>query len=75
LLTRIVAFVVGTVVLAAAIFLGAVFIAAVVGLLLIVSLTVMVRLWWLRREAERYHKEHGDLDAEYTVMDETDKRD
>jgi Flp pilus assembly protein TadB len=75
LLTRIVAFVVGIVVLAAAVFVGAIFIAGIVGLVLFVSLAAAARLWWLRRQAERYQQEHGDIDAEYTVVNETRKRD
>ena len=75
LLTRIVAFVVGAIVLAAAIFLGAIFIAGIVGLILIGSLVAMSRLWWLRRQAERYEENHGDINAEYTVVDEDKQRD
>jgi hypothetical protein len=75
LLTRIVAFIVGAIVLAAAIFLGAIFIAGIVGLILIGSLVAMARLWWLRRQTERYEETHGDINAEYTVVDEDKQRD
>ena len=66
---RAVAFVVGVVVLAIAVFLGAVFIAGALGLLLLGGLFVTLRVWWLKRKMERYQAEHGDLDAEYTVVE------
>jgi predicted lipid-binding transport protein (Tim44 family) len=77
-LGRILAFVVGALVLGAAIFLGAIFIAAVIGMLLIGGLVVASRVWWIKRQlskqAEQHEQEHGDLNAEYSVIDEQDKR-
>jgi hypothetical protein len=70
LLGRVVAFVVGIIVLGIAVFVGAIFIAAIVGLALIGGALFMARMWWLRRKMERYAREHGDLDAEYTVVSE-----
>jgi hypothetical protein len=32
-------------------------------------------LWWLRRQTERYEETHGDINAEYTVVDEDKQRD
>jgi thiol:disulfide interchange protein len=70
LVGRIIAFVVGLVMLAVAVFVGAIFIAALAGLLLIGGLLFAVRVWWLKRKMQRYAKEHGDLRAEYTVVQE-----
>jgi TRAP-type C4-dicarboxylate transport system permease large subunit len=70
LLGRIVAFVIGAVVLAAAVFVGAVFLAGIVGIALIVGCIVMLRVWWLKRQMQKYAEQHGDLDAEYTVVTE-----
>ena len=65
-LGRIIAFVVGVIVLAVSVFLGAVFIAGAIGLILIGGVIFALRVWWLRRKMEQYQREHGDLDAEYT---------
>ena len=75
LLTRIVAFLVGAIVIGIAIFLGAIFIAGIVGLLLIGSVVFMARVWWLNRQAQKYAQEHGDLNADYIVVDEEKERD
>lgn len=47
---------------------GAVFLAAIVGFMLLVGLVVAVRVWWVGRKIARQQNEHGDLDAEYTVI-------
>jgi high-affinity Fe2+/Pb2+ permease len=69
-LGRAVAFVVGIIVLAVSIFVGAVFFTALLGLILILAFIFMLRVWWLKRKMQRYTQEHGDLDAEYTVIQE-----
>ena len=69
-LGRVVAFVLGLIVLAASVFVGAIFIAGLLGLLLIGGLLFAVRIWWLKRKMQRYAEEHGDLSAEYTVVQE-----
>ncbi|MCP3999828.1 MAG: hypothetical protein GY727_02845 [Gammaproteobacteria bacterium] len=73
LLGRIVAFVIGALVLAASIFLGAIFFAALLGFVLIVAVVVMIRVWWLKRKMQSYTRQHGDIDAEYTVVMEDRK--
>ena len=73
-LARILGVIVAVVVLGVAVFLGAVFIAAIVGLVLIAGIGIYARAWWLRRKMERYQREHGDLNAEYTVVREEDHR-
>jgi hypothetical protein len=69
-LGRAVAFVLGIIVLAVSIFVGAVFFTALLGLILILAVIFMLRVWWLKRKMQRYTQEHGDLDAEYTVIRE-----
>jgi predicted lipid-binding transport protein (Tim44 family) len=77
LLGRIVAFIVGLGVLVVSLFLGFVFIAFVAGFVLLVGLFIAGRVWWLKRQMRAYEKEHGDINAEYTVIDvevtETDR--
>jgi predicted lipid-binding transport protein (Tim44 family) len=66
--TRVVGLLVGITVFGLAVFLGAVFIAGFIGLVLIGSLVFTARLWWMRRKMEQYQRDHGDLDAQYTVV-------
>ena len=68
LLGRALAFVVGALVLAVSIFLGAIFFAALLGFVLIVAVLVIVRVWWLKRKMKNYAQQHGDINAEYTVV-------
>ena len=71
---RIVAFVVGLGVLFVSLFVGAVFIAVFVGFAMIVSIAVAGRMWWLRRKMQQHAREHGDIEAEYTVITEERRR-
>jgi predicted lipid-binding transport protein (Tim44 family) len=71
---RIIAVIIGAVLFGIAVFLGAIFLAGFVGLLIIGSVIFMLRIWWIKRKMERYSKENGDLDAEYTVIRESDPR-
>ena len=73
LIARVVAFVVGVIIFGVAVFVGAVFLAGLVGLILIAAAVIMIRVWWLRRQMERYAREHGDLSAEYTVIKDDDR--
>jgi TRAP-type C4-dicarboxylate transport system permease large subunit len=59
---------IGTAAFVAAVFVGAVFLAGVVGFVLIGSVLLMLRAWWLRRELYKSVKGSGDLDGEYTVI-------
>ena len=70
LLARVVGFVVGVIVLGLAVFVGAVFLAGLVGFALIGAALFLLRVWWLKRKMERYEREHGDLDGEYTVVED-----
>jgi predicted lipid-binding transport protein (Tim44 family) len=74
LLARIGGLLVGITVFGLAVFLGAVFIAGLIGLVLIGSLVFTARLWWLRRKMEKYQRDHGDLDAQYTVVRDDTRR-
>jgi predicted lipid-binding transport protein (Tim44 family) len=69
-LGRVVTFIIGMAMLALAVFLGAVFLAALVGIVLIAAIIIAVRVWWLKRKMERHTREHGDISAEYTVVEE-----
>ena len=70
LLGRIVAVIIGAAILAVSIFVGAIFLAGLIGIVLIIGIVVMVRIWWLKKKMERYAREHGDLSTEYTVVEE-----
>jgi hypothetical protein len=70
LLGRIAAFIIGAGILAVSIFVGAIFLAGLIGIVLIMGIVVMVRIWWLKRTMQRYAREHGDLNTEYTVVEE-----
>jgi predicted lipid-binding transport protein (Tim44 family) len=74
LLGRIITLIIGAFLFAVAVFLGAIFLAGFVGLLVIGSVIFMLRIWWLKRKMERYARENSDLDAEYTVIRESDPR-
>jgi len=73
ILGRLVALILGIMVFGVAIFVGAIFLAAFVGLVLIGALIFGARVWWMRRKMERYEQEHGDLEAEYRVLDDDQK--
>lgn len=70
LLGRIAAFVIGIGALVVSLVVGAVFIAALFGFLLIVATVIGIRVWWLKRRVERHARESGDIEAEYTVITE-----
>ena len=74
LLGRLVALIIGLMVFGVAIFVGAIFLAAFVGLVIMAMVVVTARMWWIRRQMEKYAAEHGDLEAEYTVIREDDPR-
>ncbi len=74
-LARIVAFIVGLGAFVISLVVGAVFIAIIVGFILLVGVALAIRVWWIRRKMERYAREHGDLEGEYTVISTTERRD
>ena len=74
LLARIIAVVAGIGALVLSLLVGAVFIAAVVGFMLIVGLVIAIRVWWIKRKFQRHAQEHGDLQGEYTVIETKERR-
>ena len=70
LLGRIAAFVIGIGALLLSLFVGAVFIAALFGFMLIVGAIIAIRVWWLKRRMRQQAAETGDIEAEYTVITE-----
>ena len=70
LLARVLAVLAGIAVLVISVFVGAIVIAAAMGFLLLAVLLVTARGWWLRRQMRKYRQQHGDLEAEYTVIEE-----
>ena len=70
LLGRLAAMILGIGALGIAIFLGAIFLAVVVGLVLVVGTILSIRVWWLKRKMQQYMREHGDLEAEYVEVHE-----
>ena len=68
LLGRAVALVVGVGAFLVSLLVGAVFLAFVVGFMLLIGISIAIRVWWLRRKMANYEREHGDLEAEYTEV-------
>ena len=69
---QIIAFVVGLAVLAASFVLGAFLLAAFFGFILIVGLIATVWVWWLKRKAADAYRDDSVLDAEFTVVEDSD---
>jgi O-antigen/teichoic acid export membrane protein len=67
---RILALTVGLGMLAISVFVGAIFLAGLVGLAVVLGCVVALRVWWLKRKMQRYQDEHGDLEGTYTVVTE-----
>ena len=83
LLSQIIAFVVGIVVLAVSFIFGAFLLTAFFGLVLLIVLVAMVRGWWLRRQMSAMRsgsssysrgESHEVIDGDYTVIDSGHKR-
>ena len=70
MLGRIAGLVIGVAAFVAAVIVGAVFLAALVGLILFGWIIFMVRLWWLRRQLAKGAAAHADLEGQYTVIKE-----
>ncbi|MDP6436817.1 MAG: hypothetical protein QF790_04830 [Gammaproteobacteria bacterium] len=71
---RAIAFIIGLVAFVISIFLGAIFIAGIVGLMLIGGAVFALRMWWIRRKMAQHARKHGDLEAEYSVVREDDRQ-
>lgn len=74
LLARVVAVIFGIGAFVLSLVVGAVFIAAIVGFMLLMGLFIAGRVWWIRRKMEQQAREEGDLRAEYTVIQTEERR-
>ena len=75
LLAQLTGLVVGLVAMAVAVFLGALFIAAVVGFALILGLIVYLRAWWVSRQLKSRPGDSSYIEAEYEVIETRESRD
>lgn len=65
----------GFVFFVAAVVLGGIVIAAIIGTLLIAVTIVYVRVWWLTRKARQQSPGETFVEVEYRVIDEADSND
>lgn len=70
LVARIIALLVGCLAFVAAVLVGAIFLAGLVGMLVIGGMVVTLRVWWLRRQMEKMAQTSGDIEGQYTVIRE-----
>ena len=63
--------IVGIIVFIAAVFVGGIVIAALIGFMLIAGLIIYVRVWWLTRKVSLRQRQEDDsfIAAEYQVID------
>ena len=73
LLMQLLGFVVGLVVLGVSFLLGAFMLAALLGFGLILAVVVAIRLWWLRRQINADAANDEYIDAEYKVVNSSDR--
>lgn len=73
-LAQVGAMIVGLVVLVVSVILGAFFLAAFFGLVLLVGITLYVRFWWLRQRIQKARREEF-IETEYRVVDSTEPGD
>jgi len=71
---RVVALFVGCLAFLASVLVGAVFLAGLLGMLIIGGAIFMLRVWWLRRQLASMANTTGDLEGQYTVIVEEDSR-
>lgn len=69
---RVIALLVGCIAFAVAVVVGAVFLAGLLGLLVISGAIFMLRIWWLRRQMDKVAKATGDIEGQFTVIREQD---
>ena len=63
----------GFVVFAAAVLLGGIVLAAIIGFILIAVMIVYVRVWWLTRKAAGRRPQEDYVEAEYQVIESRDE--
>ena len=71
---QVVGLIVGLGVLVVSVVLGAFLLAAFLGFALLVGVTLYARFWWLRRRFQQAQRDEF-IEAEYRVVDETERRD
>ena len=71
---QVVGLIVGLGVLVVSVVLGAFLLAAFLGFALLVAVTLYARFWWLRRRFQQAQRDEF-IQAEYRVVDETERRD
>jgi hypothetical protein len=69
---RVIALLVGCVAFAISVVVGAVFLAGLLGFVVIGGTVFMVRVWWLRRQMDKMATSSGDIEGQYTVIREKD---
>ena len=67
-LGRVIALLVGAGAFVLSLVVGAVFLAAIVGFMLLIGLVMAARIWWVRRKMAQHQSQTADLEAEYTVI-------
>jgi hypothetical protein len=71
-LGRVIALLIGCVAFAVSVVVGAVFLAGLLGFLVIGGTVFMLRVWWLRRQMDKGSRAPGDIEGQYTVIREQD---
>ena len=69
---RVIALLIGCAAFVLSVVVGAVFLAGLLGFLVIGGTVFMLRVWWLRRQMEKMAKDTGDIEGQYTVIHEED---
>lgn len=70
---QVVGLIVGLGVLVVSVVLGAFLLAAFLGFVLLVGVTLYARFWWLRRRFEQARRDEY-IEAEYRVVDESERQ-
>jgi predicted lipid-binding transport protein (Tim44 family) len=73
LLGQVLGFVFGIAILAVSFVVGAFFLAAILGIVLILAVFIAVRMWWLRRQFAS-STENEFVDAEYRVVERRERK-
>jgi len=60
---------VGIIAFVAAVFVGGIVLAALIGFLLIAGMIIYIRVWWLTRKVGRPRQDKSFVEAEYEVLD------
>ena len=69
---RVIALLIGCAAFVLSVVVGAVFLAGLLGFLVIGGTVFMLRVWWLRRQMDNVAKATGDIEGQYTVIREQD---